>query len=253
MMPTYVASDLHGQAEKFESVVEQLGVDSHWVINGDILDRGDKTKELLDSFLQIENLELLTGNHEWSYLGGLTSLDPSFRSAWQEKLFSPVKRNRIEMNVLHSYEVSRHYDPEGTAKALKEKMQELGHLGLLQSSQVYYEDDDIFVIHAGLKSEMPMRQIYHQLDALQAKHNAHTYDNEPDELFSFRLARDYSTPRDLGKLLITGHTHLDEPSEKRLYTPKGSTQPTRVFLASYLDKGAPLFVYDCQEKIVRVF
>lgn len=253
MKPTYVVSDLHGQADKFEGVVGQLGVNAHWVINGDALDRGEKAKELLDIFLQIDNLELLPGNHEWAYLGGLTSIDPTARAVWQEALFSPSLRNRIEKNVLRSYDISRHYDPEGTAKALKEKMQELGHLSLLQSSQIYYEDDELFVIHAGLKSEMTMPQIYHRLDALQAKHDAHLYDDEPDELFSFRLANDYSVPRGLGKLLITGHVHSNKTAEERLYCPPNYRQATRAFLGSYLDMDNPLFVYDSQEKIVRSF
>lgn len=254
--PTYVVSDLHGQAVKFGKAVEALGPDSHWVINGDRFDRGEQPRELLDIELSLPNRTSLLGNHEWAYLGGLTDADPVSRNVWQNALFSASRRARMEFNVLKSYGVSERYDPEGTALALKEKLEEFGHLALFQEAEVYYEDDDVFVIHAGVDSELSIAEIYRRLDVLRALHQAHRYDVdgvEPDEIFSFRFAHDLSTPRDLGKTLVTGHVHFNKSAEDRMLTPTGAQKPSRVQLASYLDKGNPLFVYDVLEQRIHSF
>ena len=251
---TLIVSDLHGQADKFERAAETLGSDSHWIINGDILDRGPDVKRLLDIILNLDQKTLLLGNHEWAYLAAMTAQDPNVRKIWREQaLFNPVRTQRMEINTLSSYGISRYYDPEGLAKAMKDTLGELGHLAMLEDSEIFYEDDQVFVIHAGLRSELSMGKNYQNIDMARAHHEAHTYNLEPDEIFNGRLSKDMNTPVDLDKTLVTGHIHFRKNSIERVTKAAQDRLPSRVMLASCMDLGDPLFVYDASEHRVLEF
>lgn len=62
----YVMSDLHGMYDKFISMLKQINFNSndHLYILGDVLDRGDKSLEIIDYIRNHKNITLLKGNHE---------------------------------------------------------------------------------------------------------------------------------------------------------------------------------------------
>lgn len=62
----YVMSDLHGMYDKFISMLEQINFNSndHLYILGDVLDRGEKSLEIIDYIRNHKNITLLKGNHE---------------------------------------------------------------------------------------------------------------------------------------------------------------------------------------------
>lgn len=59
-------SNLHGMYDKFISMLEQINFNSndHLYILGDVLDRGDKSLEIIDYIRNHKNITLLKGNHE---------------------------------------------------------------------------------------------------------------------------------------------------------------------------------------------
>ncbi|MCO5822928.1 serine/threonine protein phosphatase [Clostridioides difficile] len=59
-------SDLHGMYDKFISMLEQINFNSndHLYILGDVLDRGEKSLEIIDYIRNHKNITLLKGNHE---------------------------------------------------------------------------------------------------------------------------------------------------------------------------------------------
>ncbi|HBF4443377.1 TPA: serine/threonine protein phosphatase [Clostridioides difficile] len=59
-------SDLHGMYDKFISMLKQINFNSndHLYILGDVLDRGDKSLEIIDYIRNHKNITLLKGNHE---------------------------------------------------------------------------------------------------------------------------------------------------------------------------------------------
>lgn len=62
----YVASDLHGEDEKFEQLLRLIrfsSSDKLFVI-GDVIDRGKDPIKLLLKIMRIENVVLILGNHE---------------------------------------------------------------------------------------------------------------------------------------------------------------------------------------------
>ena len=63
---TYVMSDVHGQLEKFETMLAQINfnkTDRLYVL-GDVIDRGEHGVEILTRIASTPNMTLLLGNHE---------------------------------------------------------------------------------------------------------------------------------------------------------------------------------------------
>lgn len=251
MSETVVVSDLHGQAEKFQDVVRHYGDSAHYVINGDVFDRGPDTKGVMDIIKDLDH-DFILGNHEWVLAGALSDVDSVRRKAWQQMLLSNTKRQRYEMNVLSSYGLPEYSHHEDTAKALKEKLQQLGHWAILNAATMWFEDDNVFVVHAGLRGRLNMAHSHQRLDAFTALHQARNYLEEPDELASFELASGYEKPVDLSKILITGHVHFRKSVNERIYYC-GHKSPQRVYLASYLDMGDPLFAYESNSGKIQTF
>ncbi len=251
MRETVVVSDLHGHADRFKSVVDYYGDNTHYVINGDSVDRGANTKELLDTIAYIDH-SLLLGNHEWVLLGALENREPEERNAARIAYFLGQGRARYELNVLASYGITSYDAIDDTARALKERLLELGHWSLLRAAQVYYEDDQTFVVHAGLRTDKPMRINYHRLRNIQAQHESRRYADIPEELGSFALANCHERPIDLQKVLVTGHDHRTHFLENRSLS--GMTpNPQRIFLASFLDMNYPLYAYESEAQNIREF
>ena len=65
-MSTYVVSDLHGEAQLFHKLLDQIHFSSedHLYILGDVIDRGQDGIALLLEIMATSNMTLLLGNHE---------------------------------------------------------------------------------------------------------------------------------------------------------------------------------------------
>lgn len=69
-MGTYVVSDLHGEAELFHKLLDQIrfSEEDHLYILGDVIDRGPDGITLLQEIMATPNIILLLGNHEYMML-----------------------------------------------------------------------------------------------------------------------------------------------------------------------------------------
>jgi hypothetical protein len=229
-----VLSDIHGHADKLREAVSWYGENMHYVINGDMIDRGPDTKETLNILSDID-ASLLLGNHEWALLGALDDKDPSRQAAWQEVW------SGYESGTLAAYGHDRS-QPENLLR-FRDILESVGHIALLRSAGLYYESADMMVVHAGLDSRQPWADQKAALEALDDARSASQFDSEPPQLFSHAYASDWKRPRDLGKTLVTGHHHKRGPARCRTY-PAGDKMPERVQLASRLTAGDPLFAYE---------
>ena len=69
-MSKYLMSDIHGDKDTFEKMLEKLGYDDSsdfLIINGDVLDRGEHGVELLLKVMELvknDKAIMLKGNHE---------------------------------------------------------------------------------------------------------------------------------------------------------------------------------------------
>lgn len=60
----YVIGDIHGCFEKLLKIMTYIGDDSKIIFLGDYIDRGPKSKEVVDFVQNLKNSVLLIGNHE---------------------------------------------------------------------------------------------------------------------------------------------------------------------------------------------
>lgn len=70
---TYVMSDIHGNAERFESIMEQINLqpeDTLYLL-GDVIDRYPDGIRILRRLMAMENVKMLLGNHEYMMLDAL--------------------------------------------------------------------------------------------------------------------------------------------------------------------------------------
>lgn len=74
---TYVMSDIHGNAARFHSVMQQLGLrpEDRLYVLGDVIDRYPDGIRILRQLMRMPNAQLLLGNHEYMMLNALDRLD----------------------------------------------------------------------------------------------------------------------------------------------------------------------------------
>ena len=67
---TYVLSDIHGNLQRFESIMTQINLqtnDTLYVL-GDVIDRYAGGIKILRQIMRMPNAEMLIGNHEYMML-----------------------------------------------------------------------------------------------------------------------------------------------------------------------------------------
>lgn len=69
-MAHYVMSDIHGEADRFHAMLEkiQFTADDTLYILGDVIDRGPEGISLLLEIMEMPNVVMLLGNHEYMML-----------------------------------------------------------------------------------------------------------------------------------------------------------------------------------------
>lgn len=69
-MASYVISDIHGEADRFDKMLETVGFSENdtLYILGDVVDRGPAGVELLERIRRTPNMVMLLGNHEYMCL-----------------------------------------------------------------------------------------------------------------------------------------------------------------------------------------
>lgn len=254
--PKVVISDLHGQVQKLIAVLMHYGNDYQYIFNGDVIDRGPDSKGTLEVIRSMGDAAiLLTGNHEWTLRAALTDADSLRREMWRDEVWlNPSLKRRLESRFLESYGIVTDKINEDITREIRYRMWQLGHLALLEEAQMYYEDDEIVVVHAGLDGDQTWVSQRRQLDTYESLANSHIFTDEPPQLFDFRLCDSFRLPRDFGaRTLITGHTHLRLGADDRITSRKHTTTPLRVRLASHLQAGDPLYIYETDSQEVREF
>jgi hypothetical protein len=251
-----VISDIHGQSELLERVVKTYGDDAHYIFAGDFIDRGPDSKGVLDIMKGL-NTSRVFGNHEFVAVAALTEARKHERThIWAWAWLNDDRRARLERNFLSNYGYHDvKYYHEDSLFGIKETLKKLGHYRLLLEESLYYEDDDLIVTHAGLKPEFPnwARQKADLDEFDRDIQENHLFRHIPAQTTDHNIATLIQVPYDTptGRTIISGHAHLGTPLENRTRPTNNGGQ--RVFLASRLDQGDPLYVYDVEDKKVREF
>lgn len=82
----YVMSDIHGNKERFHSVMKQINLqpnDTLYVL-GDVIDRHEDGIEILEEIMCTPNIKMLLGNHEYMMLNVFSSKHYNYWSWYRE-------------------------------------------------------------------------------------------------------------------------------------------------------------------------
>lgn len=196
MSKIFAISDIHGCYDSMMALMEQLPINKEdtVVFLGDYVDRGPKTKNVIDQCMKWEkenpHWQFLYGNHEDLMLDAL------------------VYKGRI----YHSYDLwyqqgglqtAQSYFPAGFSKydmAISQPEDHIipQHLNWLRTRKRYFDSPDCFFVHAGIP-DAPLEEIMNLCD---------TQGVSNDMAQSMIWAREpfISSKYDWGKKIIFGHT-----------------------------------------------
>lgn len=191
----YAIGDIHGRLDLLERAVAAIkrdvevhGFDALTVTLGDYVDRGPKSRQVLDRLIgnpfPTPHIAL-KGNHELLLESFLT--DPEVGANW---------RRLGGLETLHSYGVSvtalmvgKNY--EQAAEELRKAMP-VQHLEFLQSLRTSYSHGKYFLCHAGVRPGVPLDR------------------QNVDDLLWIRNEFLVST-ENFGKIVVHGHTPMEAP------------------------------------------
>lgn len=176
-MRLIVVADIHGNDEKFRKALKSVSLKKtdKLVLLGDLIDRGNKSKDVLDTILLLkdngfENIVYIRGNHEQMLLDSIENEDKEY--IW-------IKNGGDK--TLQSFRVN-----------FPNQIPQI-YIDLIKSSILYYEYEDYLFVHAGLNFEI----------------------NEPlNDLHSLLWIREmslskYSESKFSSKKIIHGHTPIE--------------------------------------------
>lgn len=204
----YVLSDIHGNKENFDSILEQINLqteDSLYIL-GDVIDRYPYGIQLLQQIMETPNAHMLLGNHEWMMmkalgiryygLGDLDGTDGTYQSyESEEELFT------------HWYENAGEVTHEAWRKLSGEEQEELGSFlsALPLSYDVSVGGKDFKLVHAA-----PV-ELYRQFPASPYE-NAVEFAVWDREMFRYSF--------DIGYTIVFGHTatcHMQEQNPLEIW------------------------------------
>ena len=135
----YVMSDIHGNLENFESVLAQISLrpDDTLYILGDVIDRHPAGIRILRRIMEMPNVKMLLGNHEWMMLRALDAPYPG------DDVSGESLSDRRELWYVNGGRPTHTSWLFGTSK--KEKT---GRLDYLHSLPLNIEAGDYKLVHA---------------------------------------------------------------------------------------------------------
>lgn len=177
-----VIGDIHGMLTKFKLLLAEAKPtkDDTIVILGDVIDRGDDSKGVIDLILKLQakgyNVITLMGNHEEMYMNCLDAESRNLPENELNDFLGPYIWNGGAATL-------RSFDFKPPSKK---------YMDFFISMPLYHETEDYIFVHAGLKAGVPLEK------------------QKSEDLLWIREDFIYSK-HDFGKLVIFGHTPFDKP------------------------------------------
>lgn len=135
-MRQVVISDIHGMFDIFLKTlndVEYNEKNDQLIILGDLIDRGNFSYDVVDYIIQLQkraSVIVLMGNHEDMAINSVEN--PSNTALW----YYNGGRSTVESYEIKGFTINRHID-------------------WIRNLPLFYEDDNFFFCHAGVKPEVP--------------------------------------------------------------------------------------------------
>lgn len=241
-------SDIHGHGE-YTDALRDLYKDKidKYVIAGDLIYGGSSPAKVME-FIKNHNTEALLGNHDIYFLAGIKSSDNEscdlIRSTYDDFSIGSLRK------ILASYQIDQYkYSSKADIlMAIQDKMQQAGHIQIIENANLYYEDDQSIIVHAGLTQDEWDNQKDQLDEDLGSMRQGHIC--EPIQIFddsSKSLSSSQSLSNVTDKNVITGHNHRINYEER--ITDNGK----RIHIATRLSKGEPLMAWQSwNDELVEV-
>lgn len=144
-------SDIHGELEKWESLLAQVKYDpakDQLILLGDYVDRGTSSKGVLEKVMQLheKGAIVLLGNHDHMMIKSFEQ-DPVFIERWF--------RNGGQ-KTLASYGHPASELANGAPESLELSPILEEHIAFLRRLNCYYETDDYIFVHGGVHPTTPV-------------------------------------------------------------------------------------------------
>lgn len=137
-MRLIAVADIHGNNDKFRKALKKVSLKKTdiLVLLGDVIDRGNNSKDVLDTILLLkesgfDNIIFIRGNHEQMLLDAVENEDDEYK--W---IKNGGDKTLLSFRVNFCNQIP------------------LKYINLLKSSQFYYEKDNFLFVHAGLNLEV---------------------------------------------------------------------------------------------------
>ena len=160
MKRTLIISDIHGEIDMFENLLDLVNYDDahdQLFLLGDYVDRGPSAKKVLNKVIQLKNkgARVLKGNHEDMMIKALTTND---ERAWKNWVNRNGGSKTLESYGFKESEFTILEDEEFIKPSLKSS--ELDHhIEFIQTLEHSIElEDDFILVHAGVKPDTPIAE-----------------------------------------------------------------------------------------------
>lgn len=103
----YIMSDIHGEYEKFISMLEEIKFDDNdtLYILGDVIDRGSEPIKCLNYIMQKTNIKMILGNHEEMMLKTLINEDRGYYNCWMSNGGYTTLKQFDELSIIRQHEI----------------------------------------------------------------------------------------------------------------------------------------------------
>lgn len=197
----YVMSDIHGNKERFESVMKQIDLhpeDTLYVL-GDVVDRNPYGIEILQTIMKMPNAKMLLGNHEYMMLNVLAGADCD-DGDWKHSYWHDMRRLWFENGGRTTYQSIR--------LLTKEEIEEIkAYLKALPVNiDIEVNGQKYKLVHATDKNDFQESGLHDW------------YDNEIEYAVWKRWKPDEPTPTDY--IMVCGHTptiHYQEDNPLKIW------------------------------------
>lgn len=182
-----VIGDIHGRIDLLTSLVDALPPKSDIISVGDMIDRGDHSKDVLDYVMRHDRITPIMGNHEQLLLNFLKSPETQGRR-W-------LRNGGLQ--TLASFGVSGVTESSGTDALMRARDDLFDAMGdqmvnWLANLECIAWSGNIAVVHAGADPNTPLEE------------------HAPD-IFIWGHPEFRKTPRTDGFWVVHGHTIVDQP------------------------------------------
>lgn len=159
MKRTLVISDIHGELEMFERLLNNVNYNpehDQLILLGDYVDRGPNSKKVLDKVIKLkqQGALVLKGNHEDMMIKALTTDDERSWKNWTNR--NGGNKTLISYGFKDTEFTVLEEDKFVKPVLLSEELE--SHLEFIQGLDHFIERDDFIFVHAGVHPTTPIAE-----------------------------------------------------------------------------------------------